>query len=90
MTTRVVKIGNSKGVIIPSKILASLGFAENDELLITEREGGLHMVKTKMQMKSFAQQMEEFYGMPIEKVEEEIRWDIKEEDWGDPVGKEVW
>lgn len=39
--------------------------------------------------KSFAQLMEEYYGMPIEQIEAYVHWDITELDWGTPVGSEI-
>lgn len=39
--------------------------------------------------KNFTQQMEEFYGMPIEQIEAYVHWNITELDWGVPVGSEI-
>lgn len=38
--------------------------------------------------KNFAQLMVDHYGMPIEQIEDSVRWDLTELDWGVPVGSE--
>ena len=39
MTTKLIKIGNSRGIVIPSSILKKLGLKEKDELMIQVRDG---------------------------------------------------
>ena len=39
MTTRLIKIGNSRGILIPSSILKKLSLKEKDELMIQIQDG---------------------------------------------------
>jgi len=39
--TKLRKIGNSKGVIIPAEMLAALGLDENSSVFITKTTGGI-------------------------------------------------
>lgn len=45
MTTTVIKIGNSNGLVIPAKILKRLSISERDILEIKECEGGIVLKK---------------------------------------------
>lgn len=40
---KIRQIGNSLGVVLPKDVLARLGAAEGDEILITETETGLQL-----------------------------------------------
>jgi antitoxin component of MazEF toxin-antitoxin module len=39
MTTKLIKIGNSRGILIPSSILKKLSLKEKDELMIQIQDG---------------------------------------------------
>ena len=39
MTTRLIKIGNSRGILIPSSILKKMSLKEKDELMIQIEDG---------------------------------------------------
>ena len=39
MTTKLIKIGNSRGILIPSSILKRLSLKEKDELMIQIQDG---------------------------------------------------
>lgn len=43
METKIMSIGNSKGIIIPSNLLKKLNLKEFDKLEITERKGSINM-----------------------------------------------
>lgn len=45
MTVTVAKFGNSKGIIIPAKLLKSLNISERDSLEIREQNNGLFINK---------------------------------------------
>lgn len=45
MTTTVIKIGNSSGVILPAKLLKSLSFSEKDKLEMIPCNSGLLLRK---------------------------------------------
>jgi len=46
MTTPVIRIGNSKGLILPASLLKSLSISERDEVSISEHDGGI-LIKKK-------------------------------------------
>ena len=41
----IIRIGNSRGVIIPSSILKELSLKEKDEVVFSAKEGALHIRK---------------------------------------------
>lgn len=45
MTATIIRIGNSNGVVIPSKIMKSLDLSERDTLVMKECEGGVFLKK---------------------------------------------
>lgn len=45
MTASVIRIGNSKGLILPANLLKSLSISERDELSISEHDGGILIKK---------------------------------------------
>lgn len=45
MTSTIVRIGNSNGIIIPAKIMKSLRLNERDSVEIREHDGGLFLKK---------------------------------------------
>lgn len=47
MEVSIIKIGNSKGVIIPSRFLKKLGAQSKIKIEIEEREGGLFLKPVK-------------------------------------------
>ena len=57
METSIIRIGNSRGIIIPSAILKKLGVKDNAKVLLKEREDGdlsIHFVPDEEQMKTRA------------------------------------
>jgi len=46
MTATIVRIGNSKGIVIPSRLLKSLNLSEKDQVEIKEGNGGLILRKS--------------------------------------------
>ncbi|MCQ2134103.1 MAG: AbrB/MazE/SpoVT family DNA-binding domain-containing protein [Bacteroidales bacterium] len=47
INTNIIRIGNSKGVILPSKILKTLALDEKDSVCIIETEGSIVIRKTE-------------------------------------------
>lgn len=47
MTTKLIKIGNSRGIVIPSSILKKLGLKEKDGLMIQIQDGQLVLTVIK-------------------------------------------
>jgi antitoxin MazE len=82
MLTRVQKWGNSQGVRFPTKVLAEAGMAVGDEVDITVEAGRIVVepsprVRGKYRLEDLVARMPEGY-------------EPQEEDWGEPVGREVW
>ena len=55
MKIELKKIGNSTGIILPKELLARLGLAQGDELVITETSEGF---KVSRQTETFEKGME--------------------------------
>ena len=47
MTSTIIRIGNSKGVVIPARVLKSLTISEKDEVEIVECNGGIMIRKAQ-------------------------------------------
>ena len=82
MHTRLQKWGNSQGLRIPKTILEKSHVNVGDELEISAAEGEIllkktHKVHGRYDIKALVDQMPEDYSG-------------KEENWGAPVGKEIW
>lgn len=45
MTATVIRIGNSNGIVIPSKLLRALSLSERDQIELRECNGGLFLKK---------------------------------------------
>lgn len=91
MTAKIVGIGNSSGIIIPSSLLSALNLKKNDPVLITETARGFE-VRPVEKPKSLSELLEQHYGKPVEEAIELFKneEDDVEIDWGPPVGKEIW
>ncbi len=77
--TQLVKWGNSKAVRIPKAVLEQAHMREGDELEIQVQEGRITLepLKAKLTLESLVA------GITPENRHEE-------QDWGKPVGREVW
>jgi len=77
--TQLVKWGNSHAVRIPKKILSQLEMREGDEVVLRVEDGCLSIEppKPKLTLKAL-----------VAGITPKNRH--KEQDWGRPVGKEVW
>ena len=82
MLTRVQKWGNSQGVRFPTKVLEEAKIAVGDEVDITV-EGGRIVVEPSQRVRG---------RYRLEDLVARMPGDYKpwEEDWGGPVGREVW
>ena len=83
MQTVIQKIGNSKGMIIPKKVLDSYSLNERDVVELIETEQGIIIkpVEKERTKRRSIQALFEQYPEPIQE---------KELVWGEPVGDEVW
>ena len=76
---QLVKWGNSQAVRIPKTVLQQAHMREGDELEIQVQEGCISIVplKTKLTLESL-----------VAGITPENRYE--EQDWGKPVGREIW
>ncbi len=82
MLTRVQEWGNSQGVRFPTKALKEAGIGVGDEVDISVERGRIvvepsQRVRGKYRLEELLAQMPDGY-------------ESREEDWGEPVGREVW
>ncbi|MEA2601565.1 MAG: antitoxin MazE [Acidobacteriota bacterium] len=82
MQTKVQKWGNSQGIRFPLRLMQEANIAIGDEVDVTVQEGRIIVVPSerihgKYRLEDLVARMPEDYE-PFE------------EDWGPPVGREVW
>jgi len=82
MLTKIQKWGNSQGVRFPIKLLEEANIAVGDEVDVTVEEGRIvvtpsHPIRSRYRLEELVARMPQEYE-PVE------------EDWGAPVGREVW
>lgn len=91
MQAKVVGIGNSAGIVIPSALMNSLGLKKNDRVTIEEKVDGFVVRKAVDLPKSFEALLEEFYAMPFNQAITQFcsKADDVDIDWGEPRGEEL-
>lgn len=91
MLAKVVGIGNSAGIVIPSALMNSLGLKKNDRVTIEEKVDGFVVRKTADVPKTFKALLEDFYAMPFEQAITQFRSEADDADidWGEPRGEEI-
>jgi antitoxin MazE len=82
MLTKVQKWGNSQGVRVPLRLLEEAKIAIGDEVEVTVQEGQIIVtpsdrVRGRYRLEDLLARMPEDYRP-------------REEDWGAPVGREIW
>ena len=82
MLTRVQKWGNSQGVRFPAKVLEEVKIAVGDEVDITVERGRI-VVEPSQRVRGRYRLADLVARMPH-------GYEPHEEDWGEPVGREVW
>jgi antitoxin MazE len=82
MLTRVQKWGNSQGVRFPTKVLAEAGITVGDEVNLTVAAGRV-IVEPSKRVRGRYRLEDLIARMPAD-------YEPQEEDWGEPVGLEVW
>jgi antitoxin MazE len=82
MLTKVQKWGNSQGVRVPLKLLEEVEIAVGDEVDVTVQDGKI--VVSPSQRVRGRYRLEDL----LARVPED--YEPAEEDWGPPVGREVW
>lgn len=80
MQTQVKEWGNSQGIRLPKEVLKSAGITLNEVLDVTISNGVITLAKT-FRHKTLEERASEFDG--------KLMLD-GENDWGQPVGREVW
>lgn len=80
MHTTIVKWGNSRGVRLPKALLESVNLSESDPVEIVTDGDKIIIEKTKEEKCGIEALFEGYEGSS----------DVKEIDWGKPVGGEVW
>jgi len=81
MEVSVIKIGNSKGLIIPQKMLKALG--TQNKVMIETREGGLFISPIDETRKGWAESFKNATSEqePSKDLFEEIENDFDKEEW---------
>ena len=82
MLTKVQKWGNSQGIRFPQRVLEEAHLTVGDEVDVTVREG--QIVVTPSERIRGRYRLEELLASIPEDYEP------VEEDWGPPVGREIW
>ena len=82
MLSKVQKWGNRQGIRITKKLLENPNIKAGEEVSITDQEGNIiveatHKIHGRYDIKNLVAKMPKNY-------------EPKEENWGKPVGKEVW
>ena len=82
MLTRVQKWGNSQGIRFPAKLLREVEIAVGDEVDVSVERGRIvvepsQRVRGRYRLEDLLAEMPDGY-------------EPGEEDWGEPVGREVW
>ena len=91
MFAKVIGIGNSAGIVLPSTLLSSLGLKKNDRVSIAEAKDGFIVKKVLDEPNNFEALLEDYYGLPfslaVSKFSEEE--DDVSIDWGEARGEEL-
>ena len=91
MFARVVGIGNSAGIVIPSALMNSLGLKKNDKVTIEEMADGFVVRKEAEPPKSFEALLADFYGTTAEQALRQFCGEADDVsiDWGELRGEEI-
>ena len=91
MQAKVVGIGNSAGIVIPSALMSALGLKKNDRVSISETTDGFVVKKATEEPKTFEALLEDYYGAPFGEALAlfQREGDDAELDWGEPRGEEL-
>ncbi|BCG63039.1 MAG: antitoxin MazE [Methyloprofundus sp.] len=82
MLSKVQKWGNSQGIRIPKNLLENSHIKVGEEVVISAENGKIivestHKIRGKYDIKDLVNKMPHDY-------------EVEEENWGDPLGQEVW
>ena len=88
MYTSVQKWGNSQGIRIPKALLEALDIHVNDRVKLT-RTGETIIIRKAVAVphKPLEERLTAFYGVPVEQI---LRIENQEINWGKPMGNEIW
>jgi len=82
MILKIKKWGNSQGLIFVKPILEEAKIYIGDDVDITAKEGQITIKKVEFQKMKYK------LSNLISKMPKKYK--ISEEDWGEPVGREIW
>lgn len=82
MVTKVQKWGNSQGLRVSREVLSEAHISVGDEVQVTVKHGAI-IVKPAVKIRGAYDLKELVSKMPK-------GYEPYEEDWGPPVGKEIW
>ena len=89
MEAKIVPLGNSLGVRLPSSFLKAIGANDKGTPVSIELSGEAIIVRKKeSRRKTYEEMMEDFYHKPFDEID--VYLDGKEIDWGKPSGDEIW
>ncbi len=87
MYATIQRWGNSQGLRIPKALLDALSLRENDRVELTQADGGIHIKKATAGHRTLEERLVAFYGKPVDEI---LRLETQEIDWGQGSGDEVW
>ncbi|MCF7929179.1 MAG: AbrB/MazE/SpoVT family DNA-binding domain-containing protein [Spirochaetales bacterium] len=82
MKVRIIKIGNSRGIRLPKKIIDLYGLREGAELEIKEEPDGIFL---EPQQRRYTLPREEAYREMAAEKEEQLEWDEWDSTAGDGI-----
>lgn len=80
MNTVINSWGNSLAVRLPAGIINSMKLKQGDVLKIIEKNNEIILKSERKKKLSLKERLKDFNGI----------YDLKEIEWGEPVGNEVW
>ena len=81
----IAKWGNSQGIRIPRALMEQLNLNLNDKVEISVADNTMYIKKSR-QYQNLKERMEAFYNEPIENIFVKST----DDDWGNPMGNEIW
>lgn len=82
MVTKIQRWGNSQGLRLAKRVLEDAHIAVGDDVDVTTRDGLIVIAPTRrIRGKQSLQEL-------VSRIPKDYK--AKEEDWGEPVGREVW
>jgi len=83
MVTKVQKWGNSQGLRFPKEVLKKVHISIGDEVDISVKQGRIVIGPAR-------QEIRRKYKLEALIAKMPLQYKPREEDWGKPIGREVW